>query len=205
MSVTVTTPATPGVPPPPNINLVVDAIQQDSFNPAMNPVMNSLVSENKVIVDSVPEEAETGSTVSQDASSTGGMEPMDCVPSPSPSSSPALNEDDMMIEKVDTQDVEDAPRIETCDNENIEPKTTVDIKGSLTLPLETNSSLSPTEEDDKLTVEDLQLLADLFYLPFEHGKMGSNLLGEFNWLKMNSHLVTDQNNTSNDINKPEVI
>nr|CAD7586221.1 unnamed protein product [Timema genevievae] len=44
-----------------------------------------------------------------------------------------------------------------------------------------------------LTHEDLALLCDLFYLPFEHGGQGIQLLQEFNWLKSNAHLVTQAN------------
>jgi hypothetical protein len=65
---------------------------------------------------------------------------------------------------------------------------------------------------DQLTHEDLALLCDLFYLPFEHGGQGLQLLHEFNWLKSNAHLVTHANclkkNTAADEEvpmKPEVI
>jgi len=43
--------------------------------------------------------------------------------------------------------------------------------------------------DKQLTQEDLSLLCDLFYLPFEHGGQGIQLLQEFNWLKSNAHVV----------------
>jgi protein O-GlcNAcase/histone acetyltransferase len=55
-------------------------------------------------------------------------------------------------------------------------------------------------------------LCDLFYLPFEHGGQGLQLLHEFNWLKSNAQLVTHANclkkNAAADQevpNKPEVI
>ncbi|KAH8306245.1 hypothetical protein KR018_005071 [Drosophila ironensis] len=41
----------------------------------------------------------------------------------------------------------------------------------------------------KITIEDLSLLCDLFYLPFEHGSRGVKLLVEFNWLKANANVV----------------
>ena len=60
---------------------------------------------------------------------------------------------------------------------------------------ETNSEEMQTEaiedEDSKLTVEDVSLLIDLFYLPFEHGAQGMQLLNEFQWLKSNGYLVAD--------------
>lgn len=41
----------------------------------------------------------------------------------------------------------------------------------------------------KMTVDDLYLLCDLFYLPFEHGSRGFKLLNEFNWLKANAYVL----------------
>lgn len=38
-------------------------------------------------------------------------------------------------------------------------------------------------------MEDLYLLCDLFYLPFEHGNRGFKLLNEFNWLKANASVL----------------
>lgn len=45
----------------------------------------------------------------------------------------------------------------------------------------------------ELTEEDLLLLCDLFYLPFEHGPLSVQYLTEFNWLKSNAHLVSNEN------------
>nr|CAD7196935.1 unnamed protein product [Timema douglasi] len=58
-----------------------------------------------------------------------------------------------------------------------------------------NSLISETKVvcEKALTHEDLALLCDLFYLPFEHGGQGIQLLQEFNWLKSNAHLVTQAN------------
>ncbi|XP_050505146.1 protein O-GlcNAcase isoform X2 [Diabrotica virgifera virgifera] len=54
-----------------------------------------------------------------------------------------------------------------------------------------------------LTCDDLALLCDLFYLPFEHGGQGLQLLQEFNWLKSNAHLVIIANQRE-DKSSPEV-
>lgn len=48
-------------------------------------------------------------------------------------------------------------------------------------------------KENDLTFEDLSLLCDLFYLPFEHGGQGLQLLQEFNWLKSNAHVVIAAN------------
>lgn len=61
-----------------------------------------------------------------------------------------------------------------------------------------------------LTEEDLLLLCDLFYLPFEHGPQSVQFLTEFNWLKSNAHLVSCENlkkfkKNNETESKPEVI
>lgn len=38
----------------------------------------------------------------------------------------------------------------------------------------------------RLTVDDLLLLVDFFYLPHQHGKKALQILNEFRWLKANS-------------------
>ncbi|XP_068597335.1 protein O-GlcNAcase [Brachionichthys hirsutus] len=43
---------------------------------------------------------------------------------------------------------------------------------------------------EPLTLEDLSLLAELFYLPYEHGNKGVQMLREFNWLRANSSVVS---------------
>lgn len=63
-----------------------------------------------------------------------------------------------------------------------------------------------TENESKepaLTYDDLALLCDLFYLPFEHGGQALQLLQEFNWLKSNAHLVIVANQRK-DKSSPEV-
>lgn len=63
--------------------------------------------------------------------------------------------------------------------------------------------LRPNEEN--ITVEDLYLLCDLFYLPFEHGNRGFKLLNEFNWLKANANVLLVKNcKKNNSPQKPEV-
>ncbi|XP_035771315.1 protein O-GlcNAcase isoform X2 [Neolamprologus brichardi] len=43
---------------------------------------------------------------------------------------------------------------------------------------------------EPLTLEDLCLLAELFYLPYEHGPKAMQMLKEFNWLRANSSVVS---------------
>ncbi|XP_022094369.1 protein O-GlcNAcase-like isoform X2 [Acanthaster planci] len=44
---------------------------------------------------------------------------------------------------------------------------------------------------ERITVEDVLLLVELFYLPYEHGKKAVKMLEEIHWLKMNAHQVSE--------------
>lgn len=48
----------------------------------------------------------------------------------------------------------------------------------------------PLYKAEPLTIEDLSLLAELFYLPYEHGNKAMQMLKEFNWLRANSSVVS---------------
>lgn len=48
----------------------------------------------------------------------------------------------------------------------------------------------PTPAEKEINADDILLLCDLFYLPFEHGSQGLKLLNEFHWLKINSGILS---------------
>lgn len=48
----------------------------------------------------------------------------------------------------------------------------------------------PLCKAEPLTLEDLTLLAELFYLPYEHGPKAMQMLKEFDWLRANSSVVS---------------
>ncbi|XP_046383582.1 protein O-GlcNAcase isoform X2 [Ischnura elegans] len=103
------------------------------------------------------------------------VEPMDC--NPTPESSPERTGG--MSAPVE----EDVPMVES--GPSLTPQNSMNI-------------LAPGEgvvdqEDEGLSHDDLALLCDLFYLPFEHGHQGLQLLQEFHWLKANAHVVTNGN------------
>ncbi|XP_034754803.1 protein O-GlcNAcase isoform X1 [Etheostoma cragini] len=73
--------------------------------------------------------------------------------------------------------------------------------GSDIAPMQTDDQLKqdlfvpgPNEKTlftaEPLTLEDLTLLAELFYLPYEHGPKAIQMLKEFNWLRANSSVVS---------------
>lgn len=67
-----------------------------------------------------------------------------------------------------------------------------------------SDAIDVKDEDKTLAHEDLSLLCDLFYLPFEHGGQGIQLLQEFNWLKSNAHVAISKANDENPSRKADV-
>lgn len=54
-----------------------------------------------------------------------------------------------------------------------------------------------------ITYDDILLLCDLFYLPFEHGKQGLQLLNEFQYLKINANILSGCKKSSDDLDVRE--
>ena len=69
---------------------------------------------------------------------------------------------------------------------------------------EPDDDLLVRDVEKQLTHEDLSLLCDLFYLPFEHGGQGIQLLQEFNWLKSNAHIVIQKSKAEEPNSKADV-
>lgn len=62
----------------------------------------------------------------------------------------------------------------------------------------------PTEKaNGVVTIDDLILLCDLFYLPFEHGSRSLVILNEFYWLKNNASVLVEGKRRSTSEEKPE--
>ncbi|KAK9501522.1 hypothetical protein O3M35_012229 [Rhynocoris fuscipes] len=135
-------------------------------------VMNSLLSETKVCT-----------------------EPMDCNATPPPEPAKSVTPD---------QPAECEPTVEEDRQETAEVTFDTDSNGGNKMIVDSTSpEPANTEMSDwngeQLTTEDITLLCDLFYLPFEHGTQGIQLLQEFHWLHTNAHLVATSSHT-----KPEV-
>lgn len=62
-------------------------------------------------------------------------------------------------------------------------------------------------DEKDITAEDLQLLCDLFYLPFEHGARALQIVNEFHWLKTNATVLVSSYKRGQDLStaKPEVL
>lgn len=126
----------------------------------------------------VEEDTESNSLNKENIQSP-NLEPMDCC-NPSPEHSPKLASLDV-------------PMVENSKEESNTAKSMTSIDSAEEMQTEV-LSLSEVEEEAKLnmlTYEDLALLVDLFYLPFEHGAKGEQILHEFHWLKSNGYVVSE--------------
>ena len=94
------------------------------------------------------------------------LEPMDCNPSSRPES--PKPSDIVMNSQVQSPISTSSSSEKNCPSEEMQTETVI----------------------DRLTVEDITLLVDLFFLPFEHGPQGIQLLTEFQWLKSHGHLMS---------------
>ncbi|XP_061625821.1 uncharacterized protein LOC133476450 isoform X3 [Phyllopteryx taeniolatus] len=77
---------------------------------------------------------------------------------------------------------------ESCDEEPMQ----TDLEEHSYIP---GPGENPLYTADPLTLDDLKLLSDLFYLPYEHGATAKTMLRELDWLKCHSQaaaLKTDQ-------------
>ncbi|MEQ2160933.1 hypothetical protein GOODEAATRI_004563 [Goodea atripinnis] len=126
---------------------------------------------------------------------------------------------EMVVEKVDDTEAEadpDEKDVAPILAEDLKPMDT--DKESLaeskspeeSIQEDSGSDIAPMQTDDQLkqdtyvpgpdekplftpeppTLEDLCLLAELFYLPYEHGPKATQMLKEFNWLRANSSVVS---------------
>ncbi len=124
--------------------------------------------------------------------STEGIPPAGLTPDPSTSLPQCVHKDDSVCDSCS----ECRSSVVSCDSsmqvDSIQPllptsntTTTLSRSGPVT------HQETPLNERCLLTSEDIHLLVDLFYLPFEHGSIGVNMLQEIHYLKMNAHIITE--------------
>lgn len=112
---------------------------------------------------------ETASSV--DSESVSSTEPMECMPSPN-----ALTD---KCELTENNSSDNLMQVEICSCDSID---NVNKLGC--------DRTSCVLKHGQVTYEDLSLLADLFYMPFEHGMEGVQLLQDLYWLKCNAHVLS---------------
>ncbi|XP_076162213.1 O-GlcNAcase isoform X2 [Ptiloglossa arizonensis] len=169
----------------------------DNFVSPSGPVMNSLVSDTTVVSEPIIPTISTTAEHVTTSNTLSSMEPMDCntTPNNSPAHAAKIHtEDDVMIENTSTcSEASGSMQVEVDSTSPVVNGTQMivehDSENHDTADNADQESQESIDVDKQLTQEDLSLLCDLFYLPFEHGGQGIQLLQEFNWLKSNAHVI----------------
>ncbi|CAK9811390.1 Protein O-GlcNAcase [Anthophora plagiata] len=164
------------------------------IQPPTGPVMNSLVSETTVVSEPIIPSISTNVESIPSLNALSSMEPMDCNTTPNNSPAHAVkiqSEDDAMVENASTcSEASGSMQVEVDGTSPVVNGTQMIVENySENHDNSDNVDQESIDADKRLTQEDLSLLCDLFYLPFEHGGQGIQLLQEFNWLKSNAHVV----------------
>lgn len=200
--------ATDVFPKPSVMNSLVSATKVVTTDVLTNPIIASSISiPDKMPVSSVPIPINIASDIMEvekvpmDSNSEETLELMDCGTPKHLSDSSSLNSDIPLICDIPKNDIKE----NGSPNNHIDVETDPEVKNDKSqlsddvVMAETvsNSSMQveAMSDDEKfgnqtITYDDILLLCDLFYLPFEHGKQGLQLLNEFQWLKTNASLLS---------------
>ncbi|KAM8852706.1 protein O-GlcNAcase isoform 1-T1 [Synchiropus picturatus] len=177
---------------------VTTVFQQPIMSPAMPPLC---LDSNPHLMAKTPQEEEEVEVEKKDYDE----EPMEMV----------VEKQEGPESEVESDDKQDGPVLVDKMSEDLKPMDTdkeslVDSKSPEDSLQEDGSDIAPMQTDDQLkqdvfvpgpnekplftveplSIEDLSLLAELFYLPYEHGPKAVQMLKEFNWLRSNSSVVS---------------
>ncbi|KAG7512311.1 hypothetical protein JOB18_026379 [Solea senegalensis] len=180
---------------------VTTVFQQPIMSPAMSPLCLDPLSHPMA---KIPQEVEEVEVEKKDSDE----EPMEMVVEKQDEPEPEVEADpeekdvgpllaDKMAEDLKPMDTDKESLAELKSPE----ESLQEDSGSDIAPMQTDDQLKqdffvpgPDEKAlftaEPLTLEDLSLLAELFYLPYEHGPKAVQMLKEFNWLRANSSVVS---------------
>lgn len=146
--------------------------------------------EDELMVDATPPPpppTNGGDDLMTGISTPAAAEPMDVVsPKHTPKQIPA-DGDIVMAENVSLSSTGSSMQVELSDTS-----------------IQSAEMASSAAEKHQITVDDISLLCDLFYLPFEHGSRALQLLNEFNWLKSNAVVLVGGAKHKNATQPPEI-
>ncbi|XP_059468397.1 protein O-GlcNAcase isoform X2 [Neocloeon triangulifer] len=160
--------------------------------PQTGAFLNSLVADEKV--------------VSSDESASQNAEPMEINATPDSSLPASISSSELKKSSNEDVAMADSVSCESC-SASVTPTGSSNMQMSSVLGGSSSMLVEETltGQDRDLTEEDLILLCELFYLPFEHGAQGAQFLQEFTWLKLNAVAVIHAKNKSDgELNTPEI-
>lgn len=162
----------------------------DELMPAVEDVV---ASEEKINEDSMIDADSEIKTVSKDEQKINGSDAQ------MTDSDPFLPiSDGSPIEPMECASIISPKHTQKCLSDDIIMSETVSMSSTGSMQIEGSDfsvqSTEMTDENEKqpqITTDDISLLCDLFYLPFEHGNRALQLLNEFNWLKSNASVLVN--------------
>ncbi|ALC47423.1 Oga, partial [Drosophila busckii] len=152
--------------------------------PKESPVLEDIVLDEKGEQQPNPNEDTMLEENSLSPLSAGLNEPMECSSSINSQVSPKqtkLVSDDVVMMEESTNDL-NTMHVESTSSS---PLSNAEMR-------EDDPEAKSIDVENKMTIDDLYLLCDLFYLPFEHGSRGLKLLSEFQWLKTNATVLLQE-------------
>ena len=173
----------------------IEEADNPSFTqPTMNPIQNSLVSSAPIPIP-ISNSVSVCSSSPESLNSTVSVEPMDVVPFVDYLEPPTTTSVPKNLSSDNLMQVEICDNVNNCDNN-------VNDNQKLCKPLVDNAVPSTSICDNVciqcLEEDDLALLVDLFYLPFEHGSRGEHMLQQLHWLKCNAYKISREKINNND-------
>ncbi|XP_059929122.1 protein O-GlcNAcase isoform X1 [Gadus macrocephalus] len=99
----------------------------------------------------------------------------------------SILEESILEESIQEEFLQEEPVPEDCGSDIAPMQTDELLKQDVFVP---GADEKPLFSVEPLSLEDLSLLAELFYLPYEHGPKAVQMLKEFNWLRANSSTVS---------------
>lgn len=208
--------ATEIFPKPIVMNSLVSATKVVTTDVLSNPILISSILPDKMPVSSVPipinvlEIMEVEKTLSE-AITDETLELMDCGTPKHTSDSSSLNSDVQLLSENQKDEVIKAngspnhqmePEIKSEKSQLSDDVVMTETVSSYSMQIEIAAD-DEKSENRTITYDDILLFCDLFYLPFEHGKQGLQLLNEFQWLKINANVLSGLKNGA-ESNSPDV-
>lgn len=186
------------------MNSLVSATKVVTTDVLSNPIPSicNVAIPDKMPVSSVPIPINVADSMevektSSEALSDETMELMDCGTPGTPkhiSDSSSLNSD---VHLSGEHPKDELVKHNGSPNHQYEPEIIAEMKNEKSqlsddvVMAETESQIETMTDDNlSITYDDILLMCDLFYLPFEHGKHGLQLLNDFQWLKINATVLS---------------
>ena len=184
--------------PPPSVNAINSLVEPMECNGdvvSKAPVIPTKTSSTllQTCTSTVSKVSEMAMQIDENLSKDSLSPKAELSPSGADSSSDSAQDTEMQIDSTGDQDAEKAGPSDGISTESKDIPQEEDLDNPAFRP--------PISDEKKLTEEDVMLLVELFYLPYEHGPKAVAMLEEVHWLKSNAFSVCEAKQSGNPSNK----